>query len=524
MRLLATGIPAAATFHYGTGGAAKDTSVRGPVDRKGRPLTPESLYKQVMANPNLKVEGQVTGEGFCWHAAFGANNFVTAYEAVGDTGYLDQGVRYYDWLVGLMTKDPDGFKGWIGPYGYDKSVWCDVHIGDSILLNPMLKFAELVLDDPELETRYGNKARGYVGLTQKHLLEKWDARGTWRTDGPYGGYVSWDRYMPPGDLSAWREMDINKSTLSLPFNKQNDVAIASLRIYRMTGEEACWDRAQRIFLFMKRRFRYTPDRYVWNYWEPLGPWDVNPETDLPNHWVGVHPYRNYQAGEVADIVEAYHSGLVFDEADIRRIINTNLQVMWNGDRKRPRWRNSDSEGPWDEARESAKEKHKHGKAGTLWAGLLDFDQTVRDLYEAGLKPESLQDVHYRAVTAKRPLGFQRRLMAGDPAALPEIRYTDCTDLAMAAAMPSAISRQSDTVLMAKSRTTGRLSVRLMSEMGEEVALLHEGDIQGATDGMEGFNVVRWNGRDQAGKSVPVGQYAIRWEISGRHREFPVTVE
>lgn len=530
IKALAAGIAGAWALARLAGTAYSGESARTPLSahkiktRRGRPLTPETLYEEVMANPNLKVEGQVTGEGFCWHAAFGANRFVTAYEAFGDAGYLDQGVRYFDWLTGLMANGPDGYKGWIGPFIYDKSVWCDVHVGDAIVLNPMLKFAETVLDNPDLEARFGDKARGYVELAQKHLLEKWEARGTWQEDGPYGGYVSWDRYMPPGDLSAWRKMDIRKSTLSLPFNKQNDMAIASLRIYRMTGEEAYWDRAQRIFLFMKRRFRYTPDHYVWNYWEPLGPWDVDPETDRPNHWVGVHPYRNYQAGEVADIAEAYHSGLVFDETDIRRIINTNLQVMWNGDRKNPRWRNSDSEGPWDEERESAREKHEHGKAGTLWTGLLDFDQTIRDLYEVRLDSESLPAVHYREVTAQRPPSFERRHASGSPGTLPGVGYTDCTALAMAAAMPSVLRPKSEMVLMAKSRATGSLAIQLVSGSGDVVAKLHEADVRGATDGMDGFSVVRWRGHDLDGQSVPRGKYTVRWEIGGKYREFPIEIE
>ena len=45
---------------------------------------------------------------------------------------------------------------------------------------------------------------------------------------------------------------------------------------------------------------------------------------------------------MANIVEAYHTGVVFDETDIRRIVNTNLKVMWNGSLEEPAFRNSNA--------------------------------------------------------------------------------------------------------------------------------------------------------------------------------------
>ena len=48
-------------------------------------LNAEQHFERVMKNPNIQVEGQVTGEGFCWHAAHAANDFVTGYLAFEDT-------------------------------------------------------------------------------------------------------------------------------------------------------------------------------------------------------------------------------------------------------------------------------------------------------------------------------------------------------------------------------------------------------------------------------------------------------
>ena len=113
--------------------------------------------------------------------------------------------------------------GWIGPYIYDEQYWCDVHVGDAILINPMLRFAEVVLANDELKEIRGQRAQRYVQLTQRELIEKWDERGTWHDDGPQGSYRAWDHYLAPNDLSTWHHSTDPKAGLSLPFNKQMDL-------------------------------------------------------------------------------------------------------------------------------------------------------------------------------------------------------------------------------------------------------------------------------------------------------------
>lgn len=122
--------------------------------------SPESFYDGILRDPWLKKQG----EDFCWHAAYDLHGFVRAYQAWGDTAWLDQGVRYYEYLVAQLATGPDGYQGWIGPYEYDNSVWCDVHVGDAVLFNGMVEFAELVLADRKLRDRYGAQGRKYVDL------------------------------------------------------------------------------------------------------------------------------------------------------------------------------------------------------------------------------------------------------------------------------------------------------------------------------------------------------------------------
>jgi hypothetical protein len=195
--------------------------------------------------------------------------------------------------------------------------------------------------------------------------------------------------MKPGNTREWVEApEVSRAGVSHPFNKQMDVAEVCLRINLVTGEKNYWDIAEKIYFTAKNRFQYFDDHYCWNYWDPLYPGDVDFEKNNTRHWVGVHQWRSgYQASEVGKIVEAYHYGIVFDETDIQRIINTNLNVMWNKDKLNPVFINSNGLGADHDTTGLASFKAAYGHSndfkdqGQLWTGLLDFDQTIRDLYK-----------------------------------------------------------------------------------------------------------------------------------------------
>lgn len=466
---------------------------------------PEQLLNERMRTPLLRVEGTLTGESLCWHAAYNMHKFMAGYRESRDTAYLSAGVKYYDALIATMHTSPDGYKGWVGPFIYDEKYICDVHIGDAILINPMLDFAEIVLahEDAAIREEYAQKVQDYLELAKKHLIEKWDSRNTWREYRDYGGYISWDRYMTSNNLHQWRRLPVEKSNLSLPFNKQNSMGIACLRIYRITGENEYLQKALKIFNFMKSRMCLFDDHYVWNYWEPLGPWDV--DADEPNklrHWVNVHPYRNYQAGEVHEIVEAYHSGVTFTAEDIQRIINTNLKVMWNGDLKNPKWRNSNhavlhaalGTVPVVKLRGDFK-----GFAGTLWSGLVDFDSTIRQL--AGYRPES-------------PPSFNRKYPEL-PITTFSVPFSSNRYLVMAAVIPSVVTKGSDAFIISKSRVPGDIEIALFSADGRRKVL----DIHRTNgSGQPRLLVLRWDG-----SHAPAGMYRIRWTLRCEYREFPVVV-
>ena len=463
---------------------------------------PDALYRNIMNDGGI----QKKGEDFCWHAAYNLRHFLHGYRAWQDTAWLDTGVRYYEFLVNHLETGPDGYQGWIGPYEYDHSVWCDVHVGDAVLFNGLVEFAEAVLADAKLRAKYGVYANKYVDLARKHLFEKWDVRGTWHEDGPYGAYRSWNRYGNPSDFKNWTvRNDITESGLALPFNKQDDIAAVALKLYRITGEERFRDRATRIFAYQKSRLELLDDYYCWNYWEPYGQADLDLPAHKCRHWVGVHPERPYQEGEVANMVEAYHTGVVFDATDIRRILKTNLKVMWNGSFDEPAFHNSNFQLPGT---------NKTQTAGVLWPALADFDDIVRKLYAGQLAKakgidRAIEKAYFENYTSKRPATLARQKLRGRPAVF-EFPFSSCPGIMLAAALPASFSIKDGTILTSETLIKGAIEIAQYSSDGKQkLAVIHEANQQW-------YTFQHWT------PSAP-GNYRIRWSFEGGgYREAPVS--
>jgi len=474
-------------------------------------ITPDQLYEKMSNNPAFKENAR--GEGFCWHARSGMDQFIENYELTKNTAWLDAGVRYYDWLISKMEAGPDGYKGWVGPYMYDAKYWIDSHVGDAILLNGILDFSVLVWEDKNLKARYGDKAKAYAEIAKKHLIEKNDKRGTWREDGPIGAYVSYEKYMEPGNLKEWKYgSEVIKSGLSHPFNKQADMGQVCLRIYQITGEKFYRDRAEKIFLRMKRQLQLTDNHYEWNYWEPFGPWDIDPVKKETRHWVGINPSAGYQSREVGQMVDAFHTGIVFDETDIQRLINTHLEVMWNKDTKKPGFTNSYIA--------HGENKPTEKPTGTLWTSLLDFNQTIRDLYATRFNENDLHSASYlrfKNVIEKNPPSFKRKY-AKEPVKLPVVNFSESKEIRMAVVIPGTLKKGEKCYIASSAwKSDDGLEVALYTANGKDkLATLFKSKKQ--------TNIFEWDGKDPETKKQFKGDYRIRWTLGNGYREYKVTIK
>jgi hypothetical protein len=487
-------------------------------------VSPNELSEKMINNPAFAENAN--GENFCWHARVGLDQFVENYMLTKDTKWLDAGIKYYDFLIGKMASDPDGYKGWIGVYGYDERYWQDALVGDAILLEGILDFSLLVLEDTKLKKRYGEKAHSYVEVAKRDFVEKWDKRGCWIDDGPYGGYIEFNKYLDKDNLKEWISApEASRAGISHPFNKQFDAARVCLRLYRITGEKFYRDRAEMIYFTAKSHFQYFDDHYCWNYYEPLYPGDIDLEKKDTRHGVWVHPWRSgYTAREVEDIAEAYHYGIVFDEKDIRRIINTNLNVMWNKDTVNPRFINSNGLGADFDTTGIADFRRTWGhsnatrNSGELWTGLLDFDPRIRQLYELRFKTDhsSVAYLLYKKTVLINPPGFTRKYARGE-VEVPVVDFTESKELSMATVLPHIIPIEGSSIIICKTLIPGELKIDVYSTANKRVCCLYQGHIP------EGTFMITWDGKDPVKKGHIRGEYKIRWTIGTGYREFPIVI-
>ncbi len=470
---------------------------------------PAGYRAHLMRNPHL--EGS-DGELFSWHARSGIGAFFQAYEAYGDPAWLHELGIYLDWLVDEMETEPDGYKGWVGErMGGDGELRGPHVVGDANLIEPMLQFAEVVLaGEDELSERFGEQARGYIELAE-HVIEKWDQRGSWEVDGEFAVYTQQDQWVRADEPDVFVTVPELKRTENM--NKSGKMGVVFLRLYRLTGEERWRERARKIFSQYKRIMRYfeDEDRYIFNFWEPFGPWDLDAETGHPLGWIAVHPFRSgYQAGEVGMMVEAYHTGIVFTEQDMQRLVRTNL-YMWNGDLEDPEFLAADG----------------RSDAGTLWSALADFDPELRLLQHTVVMrgDDSIRNriarSHFENVVAGRPIGFDRRKVpSGDVPIIPDIPLYESRELNFAAAIPGSFNPADDETVDLATQVRGRGTLRITLYSGEErVAVLLEKDVDGAGDydGRAGFKTLRWDGTVD-GVAVPSGEYVVRWRLNDSLRE------
>lgn len=324
--------------------------------------------------------------------------------------------------------------------------------------------------------------------------------------------------MEPGNTREWKYgSEVMRSGLTHPFNKQNDMGLVCMQLYRLTHQKFYYKRAEKIFLRMKRQMQLSGDHYEWNYWEPFGTWDIDYVKNTPKHWVGINPNPGYQFREVEQMVEAYHNGIVFDETDIRRLIKTQLEVMWNKDKVNPAFTNSNVTHVHGQRQEEKK------ATGTLWTSLLDFDPTIRMLYEMELKNQptnSLEYLSYYNTIANKPVSYKRKYIKGMkilPAA-PVVNFIDCKEIRMAAVVPGVFTKGDRVALVNYSWNPGELEIAVYSANGKNKILeIFKG--MKPTD-----NVIEWDGTDPQKKIILNGDYRVRWTLGKEYREFPVTIK
>lgn len=468
---------------------------------------PQRLLDQSLGAKDLATS---SGEQFTWFAAYRAHAFLDAYEVSGDAAWMEAAQKYYDHCIKQgVSDDPDGFPGTIGAdigedaKRADTTLIADTVVGDANLALPLVHFAEQVQDHPALQDRFAARAQEYTALATRMCWEKWNKRGCYHQDAHgFGSYHTHPSAIAKDDRTRW--VPRPDHLISDNLNKHYKLGLVLLSLWRLTGQDAYRDRVEAIFGRAKAMFRLLPDedRIVWNFWMPHGVYDV--EGTAPRSWVAVHPSRaGYQEFEAGAFLTVYDAGLVFDRADMERIVRTNRWMIANG------LKNADGTAP----------------AGAVWGRLSRLDDGIRAAYEKKLdaKKDAIALTHLRKVLLAKPGYDRQRVPAGMTPRVSPVPVQTGRRLIMALPIPDALCPAAGerTRLIAKVQEAGTVTVELLAKEGDTVL----GRLASLTveEKGGGFATQRWDGKLPDGTAVAAGAYRIRWTFSGEARTWPIAI-
>ena len=265
---------------------------------------------------------------FMWPAIDG---LICLYEVTSKREYVAHAVklakRYQSFGKDI---DGDGYLDWYSSWIKRHSHWhVEWRAADGIA-----RTVALILNNPELKS-FEADARTLTAFLEKHVWEKWT-----------GGYTN--------------ELNTVHDTSSM-----GRCGLIALSLYQATGKSKYRDYVKRKGRELKNGLHVnSKDAYYW--------YDIVEED---------HGFSDTShAGDMVNfIVEAYRAGLVFDNTDIRRLVNTVKKNLWNGSLSSPQFQDYVHGGP---------EKTKWSSGGYSWVGqnqggwvkLAQFDAELQKIY------------------------------------------------------------------------------------------------------------------------------------------------
>ena len=272
------------------------------------------------------------GEELGWKVSPFLNGFYYAFRATREIKWLEHLIDWGGAWTKRGIKEPDGFIGWpkAGTGGsVAENLYSDSLLGEAMALRPLVLASGVIRKDPDLKKRFGPKGDGYLKLSEQ-VLEKWLSRKCWRQVQSGGVWVV-PEFGIDRQTGQWTESYARRDTegFSNPDNKQNHIARWLMAMHEVSAQAGCKERAEQWWKLMRSRMktREQGKYFVWNYWEPAGPWDFKPDGS-PRHWVGVHPNGGYYQIDVEAIVDAYEHNLVFNQNDLEILAQDLQRKTW----------------------------------------------------------------------------------------------------------------------------------------------------------------------------------------------------
>ncbi|QNK57225.1 carbohydrate binding domain-containing protein [Paenibacillus sp. PAMC21692] len=252
----------------------------------------------------------------------------------------------------------------------------DQMVQEANIVNPMLRFADMVKRDPSLHADYLTYAEDYIAYVAEQIVHKWDPY--WRqisgVDGQNNGVGI---YIIPNGLSTeWFP------GRTLAHNQYLAFARMLYLLYDATENMPLYAAERDFYLSrandMSRAFKsmlephplnteQSTDAYLWRYWDNMGAWDnyhyyTNPGEDI-----------SHAALTLSGPLQAYLTGQVFSMEDMKKFARTFTDIMWNQSMTDPIISGYNFRLP-TAPQDYTLTTHYH-----LWANYAQFDPAIADI-------------------------------------------------------------------------------------------------------------------------------------------------
>ncbi|MDF3129553.1 hypothetical protein P0Y35_10145 [Kiritimatiellaeota bacterium B1221] len=296
-------------------------------------------FAQKVDADKLKAQLKEKGpEGFCWVEFRYLNGLLTSYALTGETEYLEMFRESFAVFAGLMEEGEDGYLGWFGPTLPDRKPKDNPELEvDEIQTNframgILARWVELARREEAYASEHAETITHYLTLMEKQLFPKWDAR---------------DHFVEiPGKGGVYRWMDYPiQEGVSLSFEKLSIMVNGLLALYRVTENPIYMKRALEVGAWYKSNLILKDGHYEWMSWVPAGEWDIHPEKEDAWRvgWMAPDPNAAWYVASVSIALNLYQHGLLFDDEDLARFIQTQKEMCWNGNMENPEYRSVSGE-------------------------------------------------------------------------------------------------------------------------------------------------------------------------------------
>jgi hypothetical protein len=162
---------------------------------------------------------------------------------------------------------------------------------------------------------------------------------------------------------------------SVPYNKIHALFEALDLGYRITGDAWYKTRMEKCCKFFRKHWREDDKHVEWNYRDHAFAGDYKSGVLGKGETLTgafVHPKGGYYQLDVEGIVRAWDLGVFYPKSDIEKLIKTNLEFMFMGDEKNPKFKKIDG---------TIDPSGKYNYIGRLFPALAHFSQKTRDLWK-----------------------------------------------------------------------------------------------------------------------------------------------